>query len=67
MRNISQIDSNFAVDTSLNIEHIRFYNVLQKPFSVHGVFFENGVFRRMPEAVAATVSKKVSRLHMQKV
>ena len=61
--NIAQIDRNFAIQTSLNIDHIRFYNVQDEPFSVYGVFFENGQYRRMPEQAAKTVSNAVYRLH----
>ena len=63
MSNISQIDRNFAVQTSLNIEDIRFYNIQDAPFSIHGVFYENGAYRRMPEQVAQSVSEKVYQLH----
>jgi len=60
---ISQIDRNFAVQTSLNIEHIKFHNIKEEPFSVYGVFFENGKYRRLPEQVAKTVSQGVYDLH----
>lgn len=63
MSNISSIDRNFAVQTSLNIDHIKFYNIQEKPFSVYGVFYENGKFRRIPEKVAAAVSQGVYSLH----
>lgn len=63
MSDISQIDSNFKVETGLNVSDIRFYNVLNVPFQVCGVFYENGKFRRMPEAVAKTVSNGVFGLH----
>lgn len=61
--NISQIDRNFAVQTSLNIDNIKFYNIQEEPFSVYGVFFENSQYRRMPEQVAKAVSEGVYRLH----
>jgi len=64
MSNISQIDRNFAVESSLNIDNIKFYDVREEPFSVYGVFYENGSFRRMPEEIAKTVSKKVYNLHV---
>lgn len=59
----SVIDSNFKVETNLNVGDIRFYNVLNDPFHIYGVFYENGKFRRMPEKVAETVSDGVLRLH----
>ena len=63
MHDITKIDSNFAVETSLDIEGIKFYNIQDAPISLHGVFFENGLYRRLPEKVAKTVSKGVNRLH----
>lgn len=61
--NISQVDRNFAVQTSLNIDNIKFYNIQEAPFSVYGVFFENGQYRRLPEQVAKSVSQAVYTLH----
>lgn len=63
MSDISLIDSNFKVETSLNVSDIKFYNVLNAPFQICGVFYENGKFRRMPENVAKTVSNGVCGLH----
>lgn len=63
MSDISAIDSNFVVKTNIQEENIRFYDVLQPPFSIHGVFYENGKFRRLPEAVAKTVNEGVLALH----
>ncbi len=40
-----------------------FFGVDQRPFSIHGVFKENGRYRRIPEAVAKTVSEGVYGLH----
>ena len=61
--NISELDSNFKVETNIEKDDICFLNVRQEPFKVYGVFYEDGKFRRMPEAVAATVSPAVLRLH----
>lgn len=65
MGNISQIDRNFYVQTTLNIDNVKFYNVQDEPFCLYGVFFENGMYRRMPEEIANSVSEQVNRLHMQ--
>ena len=64
MSDISKIDRNFAVETSLNIDHIRFYDIQDEPFSLYGVFYENGMYRRLPEAVAKSVSDGVYFLHV---
>lgn len=63
MLDISVIDPNLKVETKIKEENIHFYDVLQPPFSVHGVFYEDGKFRRIPEAVAKTVSGGVRTLH----
>lgn len=63
MDQISKIDKNFAVETKLDLENVRFYSALDKPFSLHGVFYQDGRFRRMPSDVAASVSPSVLRLH----
>lgn len=64
MSNIAKIDKNFKIETSINKPDIKFYNVLEKPFKVYGVFYEGGKFRRMPESVAKTVSQGVYDLHI---
>lgn len=61
--NIADLDVNFKIETSIQKDDICFMNVLQTPFKVYGVYHEDGKFRRMPEAVAATVSPAVLRLH----
>ena len=63
MSNISQVDQNFKVDSKINQENIRFYNVLSAPFEVCGIYYEDGKFRRMPETVAKNVSERVCTLH----
>ena len=60
---ISKIDKNFKVETKLNKRDIAFYDVKNEPFSVYGVFYENGKFRRMKEDVAKSVSDGVYWLH----
>ena len=63
MTNISQIDPNFKVETALNQPNIRFHNPLTPPFQIHGVFYEDGMFRRLPASVAQSVSEGVYVLH----
>ena len=63
MKNISEIDKNLAVETNIEREGLHFYDVLQDPFRIHGVFWENGMFRRMPEEVAKSVNEGVYGLH----
>ncbi len=64
MRNISQIDRNFVVQTTLNMDNIKFYDIQDEPFSLYGVCFENGAYRRLPENIAKAVSEGVYSLHL---
>lgn len=63
MPSIYEIDKNFKIETNINKDDIKFHNPLCAPFSVHGVYYDNGKFRRMPEDVAKTVSIGVHTLH----
>ena len=60
---ISKIDKNFEVKTSIDKEGIKFYDVDEAPFKIYGVFRENGKYRRIPENVAKSVSEEVYVLH----
>ena len=63
MSNIEKVDKNFAVKTEIDKDGIKFYNCLEKPFEINGVYYDNGRFRRLPEDVAKTVSEGVHVLH----
>ena len=63
--NISQLDKNFHVETEIQKEDLKFYDIKEAPFQIHGVFYENGCYRRMPEDVAKTVSGGVKLLHIR--
>ncbi len=63
MSNISPIDANIKIETSINIPDLCFRDVLSSPFKIHGVFYEDGKFRRMPQAIAQKVSQGVHTLH----
>ena len=60
---ITTVDKNFVVPTKIDIEGLKFYNIDNEPFSIYGVFKENGKYRRLPEDVAKTVSAGVNYLH----
>ncbi|MBQ9744079.1 MAG: hypothetical protein IJW19_03045 [Clostridia bacterium] len=61
---ISKIDNNFAERRDISSKQdIHFYNVDSAPFTVYGVFKENGLYRRIPEGVAKKVSEGVYALH----
>ena len=63
MKELSQVDSNFKIETKIEKEDIRFWDIQQPPFVIYGVFHENGKFRRLPEAVANAVNEGVQVLH----
>ena len=64
MRNITDADANFKVITTIDKPDIRFYDVQDAPFSLYGLLYEGGQFRRMPESVAEQVNPGVhSILH----
>ena len=64
MADIHAIDKNFNLKCDLKQEGIRFYSIEEPPFSVHGVFKRDGIYRRMPEEAAARVSENVKAMHM---
>ncbi len=63
MCELSKIDPNLKIETKINKSDVQFFNVLSTPFRIHGVFHEDGKFRRLPESVARTVSEGVLALH----
>ena len=63
MKKIDEIDKNFKVETKLNKEDIKFHSVFEKPFSIHGLIYENGKFRRMPQKIADSTSEWVGYLN----
>ena len=65
MSEIQKYDKNFQQGSKINKPDLCFYDALQPPFSLHGVYYDeaDGRFRRMPGEVAATVSPGVAHLH----
>lgn len=63
MSNISEIDSNFAIETTLNLEDVKFYTPNHESISLYGVFYENGLYRRLPEDIAKSTNEGVYNLH----
>ena len=48
MKRIEDLDTNFKLESNIGKDDVKFYDVRQAPFSIHGVIYENGRFRRMP-------------------
>jgi len=63
MKTIFDADKNFKIETNIQKEDIVFFNVLSAPIRIYGLIHENGMFRRMPERVAGSVSEGVHFLH----
>ncbi len=62
MSDISRIDKNFELDAAVQRAGAVFYNVTEKPFSVHGLIRENDAWTRMPHAVSDNVNDGVKVL-----
>ena len=63
VKKIDEIDPNFRVESDFQRNGMRYYSADREPFRIHGVFRENGIYRRIPEAVAAAVNEGVAYLH----
>ena len=63
MPDISTIDKNFFIDNSIDEENTVFYDAKDEVFSLHGVFHENGCYRRLPEELGMRVNEGIKILH----
>ena len=63
MKNLAEVDSNFKIETKLEKEGIKFYDIKKSPFKIYGVFPGGEKFCRLPENVARKVSEGVLYLH----
>ena len=59
---IEDIDKNFKLETNIKREGLRFINVTEAPFSVHGLIRMSDRWVRMPLATAQSVSQNVYQL-----
>ena len=60
---IAKIDKAFAIESNIQREGLTFRSALAEPISLHGVFYKDGRFRRIPAEVAEATSKGVYYLH----
>ena len=60
---IAKIDPNFNVSESFGREDVVLRNCREEPFMIHGIFWSEGKFRRMPREVAEATSPGVLSLH----
>lgn len=65
MFDVTAVDKNMAVVSTIDQGQYKMYNVKDEPFSVHGLLLESreDQFRRMPAAVAEQINKGVKQLH----
>ena len=57
--NFAEIDKNFKIESKIEKDDIVFFDVLEKPFKVYGLFYEDGKFRRIDPCLA----KKIEAWH----
>ena len=63
MKNISDIDKNFKIESKVAKEDTVFYDIENEPFRIYGVYLDDGKYRRLPEDIARSVSEGVLALH----
>ena len=63
MEDLKKIDKNFVVETKIDSDGTVWQDALLPPFSLHGLVYEDGAYRRMPQSTAASVSPAVLTLH----
>ncbi len=56
---ILKLDENFKVGENYKRDGLVFYPISKPPFKVHGLIREDNVYRRMPKAIAQSVSEGV--------
>lgn len=60
---MKKVDAGLAYPIAMSKVSVQYHDVNNAPFSIHGVFYENGRFRRLPEDVARKVSEDTYILH----
>ena len=63
MTDFSNIDPNFRVEPAPDLDGLVYRDARDPAFSLLGVTFESGCYRRLPAAVARSVSEEVELLH----
>ena len=60
---MSKFDQNMTIQTTFREKDIRFYSANSEYVSLHGVWYENGTYRRMPKDVAEATNWRVAMLY----
>ena len=63
MSGVEKIDKNLAIHAIGERDKLYFHDIEDGPFKIYGVKKENGMFRRLPETIARSVSEGVYELH----
>ena len=56
---MDEIDKNFKVETELDLPDVKFYDPRLEPFTIYGVWYESGQYRRMPDKIAESVNPSI--------
>ncbi len=56
-----QFDKNMAVESTLDLPDVKFYDIDDEPIRLYGVWREGESYRRLPQSVADTVSEGIAR------
>ena len=59
---ITKIDPNFKVNDAFGREDVLLRSCREEPFSIHGVFHDGKLFRRLPSELAESVSPSIATL-----
>ncbi len=65
MPDISSIDKNFAIETNIKRDNLKFYDAKSAPFRLFGVVHDGECYRRVPKSVAEETSSGVAFLSMK--
>ena len=64
MTDIAKIDKNFAIETNVQREKIKFYDAKSAPIKLYGVWHDGEGYRRVPKDVAERTSEGLVNLAM---
>ncbi len=62
MINAENIDSNFKIETAIQREGLTFFDAKRAPIELYGVFHDGKLYRRIPEALAKSISENIEYL-----
>lgn len=60
---LSEVDKTYKFVSADECGNLQVFDIQQAPFSIYGVLYEAGQYKRMPKKVAESVSEGVDILH----